>query len=148
MKALSVRQPWAWLILHGGKDIENREWGDRYPGLIDARKLVHQAHYDHGDRGWFMIHAGKGMTRAEYADAVGFVDAIDPECLITVPQFEDLPRGGVVGKAQLVNIVRESDSPWYFGEIGLVLKNPTPLPFKPLTGALGFFDVDYALEVA
>ena len=23
-KALSVRQPWAWAIIHGGKDIENR----------------------------------------------------------------------------------------------------------------------------
>lgn len=25
MKAISVRQPWAWLIIHGGKDIENRD---------------------------------------------------------------------------------------------------------------------------
>ena len=22
--ALSVRQPWAWAIIHGGKDVENR----------------------------------------------------------------------------------------------------------------------------
>ena len=26
MKALSIRQPWAWAILHAGKDIENRDW--------------------------------------------------------------------------------------------------------------------------
>lgn len=24
--ALSVRQPWAWAIIHAGKDIENRTW--------------------------------------------------------------------------------------------------------------------------
>jgi hypothetical protein len=24
MRALTVRQPWAWAIVHGGKDIENR----------------------------------------------------------------------------------------------------------------------------
>jgi len=24
MYALSIRQPWAWLIVHGWKDIENR----------------------------------------------------------------------------------------------------------------------------
>jgi hypothetical protein len=46
MKALSIRQPWAWLILNAGKDIENRDWLTRF-------------------RGPFLIHASKGMTRAE-----------------------------------------------------------------------------------
>jgi hypothetical protein len=45
--ALSIRQPWAWLILHAGKDIENRDWPTKY-------------------RGPFLIHASKGMTRDEY----------------------------------------------------------------------------------
>jgi hypothetical protein len=26
MKVLVVRQPWAWLIVNGFKDIENRSW--------------------------------------------------------------------------------------------------------------------------
>lgn len=26
MIALSIRQPWAWLIINAGKDIENRDW--------------------------------------------------------------------------------------------------------------------------
>ena len=40
MKALSVRQPWAWAIIHAGKDVENRTWGTRYHGplLIHASK--------------------------------------------------------------------------------------------------------------
>ena len=31
--AISVRQPWAWAIVHGGKDIENRDWKASNPGL-------------------------------------------------------------------------------------------------------------------
>ena len=26
MKALSLRQPFAWAVIHGGKDVENRSW--------------------------------------------------------------------------------------------------------------------------
>ena len=39
MKALSIRQPWAWLILHGGKDIENRTWATKLRGRV----LIHAA---------------------------------------------------------------------------------------------------------
>ena len=30
--ALSIRQPWAWLIVNGYKDIENRDWKTHYRG--------------------------------------------------------------------------------------------------------------------
>lgn len=45
--ALSVRQPWAWLILHAGKDIENRTWRTRYRGplLIHASKAIDTVAY-------------------------------------------------------------------------------------------------------
>ena len=33
LRALSVRQPWAWAICHG-KDVENRSRGTRYRGLL------------------------------------------------------------------------------------------------------------------
>ena len=32
VSCLSVRQPWAWLIVHGYKDIENRTWPTRHRG--------------------------------------------------------------------------------------------------------------------
>lgn len=113
MKALSIRQPWAWLILHGGKDIENRCWPTRF-------------------RGCFLIHAAKGMTRAEYEDV---------EDLSCLPPFEALQRGGIVGTVEIVDCVRESPSEWFCGPFGFVLRNPQPLPFRPLKGALGFFEV-------
>lgn len=34
MKALTVKQPWAWGIAHGGKTVENRSWPTRHTGLL------------------------------------------------------------------------------------------------------------------
>jgi len=110
MKALSIRQPWAWLILHAGKDIENRGWPTSF-------------------RGRFLIHASKGMTRAEY------------ELAIKLPYFSELERGGIVGEAEIVDCVTDSDSLWFSGIFGFVLRNAKPLPFRPLRGMLGFFEV-------
>jgi|ERR1700758_4475866 hypothetical protein len=34
MKVIVIRQPWAWLIVNGFKDIENRSWRTRYRGPL------------------------------------------------------------------------------------------------------------------
>jgi len=34
MKVLTVRQPWAWAIVHGGKVVENRTWLTSYRGPV------------------------------------------------------------------------------------------------------------------
>lgn len=125
MRALSIRQPWAWLILHAGKDIENRQW---------------PAHY----RGELLVHAAKGMTGDEYWEARAFV-AGQPELmqlLHTIPPMGALERGGIVGRVELVDCVRASTSPWFVGEYGFALRDPQPLPFRPLRGELGFFRVE------
>ena len=63
MKALSIKQPWAWLIIHGGKDIENRSWHTKL-------------------RGRFLVHASKGMTKfamddLERGGIIGSVELVD-----------------------------------------------------------------------
>jgi hypothetical protein len=126
MKALSIRQPWAWAIIYAGKDIENRTWATTYRGPV-------------------LIHASKGMTRREYEDCLAGLHHIGlthpfPTGL-TLPTFEELPRGGIIGKARIVDCVRSSPSPWFFGPYGFALADVEPLPFRPLTGALGFFHV-------
>lgn len=119
MIALSIRQPWAWLILHAGKDIENRDWATKF-------------------RGRFLIHAGKGMTRDEYASACDFA----AQCGVSnIPAADLLQRGGIVGSVELVDCVEQSDSPWFMGEQGFVLRDPKPLQFVPWKGQLSFFDV-------
>ncbi|MDQ0124649.1 hypothetical protein J2W17_003603 [Pseudomonas lini] len=123
MKALSIRQPWAWLIVHGWKDVENRSW--------------HTKH-----RGRFLVHAAQGMTRAEYQDAVMFVASFGPtDLLVDFAPFEELQRGGIVGSVELVDSVDTSESPWYMGEKAFLLVDPKPLPFVPLKGRLNFFEV-------
>ena len=134
MLALSIRQPWSSLILKVGKDIENRCWPTKYRGRI-------------------LIHAAKGMTRAEHDHAIAFaVPAIeaDPRNAGAAKQitlrelgfeFEALPRGGIVGSVEIVDCVTDSKSPWFMGEFGFVLRDPKPLPFTPWRGQLGFFDV-------
>lgn len=124
MKALSIRQPWAWLIIHGGKDIENRDWRPRF-------------------RGRFLVHAAKGCTRAEYEDACDTVAQINrvTGSRIQIPPLAELQRGGVMGSVEAVDTVHESSSPWFFGAWGIVLRDPQPLPFRPYKGQLQFFDV-------
>lgn len=121
MMTLSIRQPWAWLILNAGKDIENRDWRtDR--------------------RGRFLIHAGKGMTRDEYESGESML-WLDPG--VQLPPFEALERGGIVGSVELVDCVTDSESEWFFGKYGFVLREPKILPFMPYRGQLGFFEVPY-----
>lgn len=134
MRTLSIRQPWAWLILRPDltgaeraawlnspecKNIENREWATR-------------------NRGPVLIHAGKVMTRRYYEDVA--VDVMNLFAL-KLPAFEDLERGGVVGVATITDCVEHSPSPWFQGPFGFVLHDPRPLPFHACNGMLGFFDV-------
>jgi len=114
---LSIRQPWAWLIIHAGKDIENCTWRTNF-------------------RGEFLIQAAKGMTRKEYDVACTYTKAIKP---ISMPCFEDLERGGIVGRATIINCVDKHKSPWFFGPYGFVLADISPLPFMPITSGSGFF---------
>lgn len=72
------------------------------------------------------------------------MEAVGPEYRgrgIVFPGWKYMQRGGVVGEAELVDCVRESESPWFVGEYGFVLRNVKPLPFTPCAGALGFFRV-------
>lgn len=47
-----------------------------------------------------------------------------------------LPRGGVVGIVDLVDLVTQSDDEWFSGPVGLVLENARRLPFCPWPGSL------------
>jgi hypothetical protein len=120
--ALSVRQPWAWAIVCAGKDIENRSWQAVNHGLRQ--------------RGVVCIHAAKGMTRDEYESARDFMATLG----VTCPPPADLRRGGIIGCVEVVDVVSESESPWFFGPRGLVLRNAEIWTFIPAVGALGYFE--------
>jgi hypothetical protein len=122
MYALSIKQPWAWLIACGLKNIENRDWPTNF-------------------RGKFYIHASKSMTRADYDACRIFVDGLTLPQPVQLPAPGDLYRGYILGTAELTDCVRAHPSPWFCGEYGFVLQNGKSIPPISYKGALGFFKV-------
>jgi len=132
-KALSVRQPWSWLIVNGWKPVENRSRRTNIRGRI----LIHAAlKFDHEGEEW---------VRSRF-----------PE--IPLPgkpgrwSCSDWQLGGVVGEADLRGCITQGrmfadsaafighhTSPWFTGPFGYVLANARPLPVIPCRGMLGFF---------
>jgi hypothetical protein len=125
MRALSIRQPWAWLVVSGLKDIENRSWATHFRGRV-------------------LVHASKGMTRAEYDECARFAR----ETGIIIPLAADLKRGGVIGSVDIVDCVARSDSRWFSGIWGFVLRDAAEWDFQPCVGKLGFFEIRNRSAVA
>lgn len=132
MKALSIKQPWAWAILNAGKDVENRDWMTKFRGTV-------------------AIHTSQRMSVEEWQEYVFLSREVcnyssnDPEKLL--PNDTDLFRGAILGTVEIVDCVEFSDSPWFFGEFGFVLQNPKKL-VEPIycKGALGFWEVSKEIE--
>lgn len=119
--ALSVRQPWAWAIIHGGKVIENRSLGAIRAGNMTT--------------GTICIHAASGMKEDEYRYGLWRLERHGVRC----PRPDALPRGAIIGTVEVTDIVTESDSEWFGGQAGLVLQDPKPIDPIPAKGALGYF---------
>lgn len=120
-EALSIRQPWAWLILKGYKDIENRNWFTKKRGRI-------------------FIHASLQFDYAGHAE----VQKRFPHIKMPAPAF--FAVGGIVGEVTIKDCVNRSTSPWFFGKYGFVLENAKELPLTPCKGKLGFFDVSAVIQ--
>jgi hypothetical protein len=131
--ALSVRQPSAWAIIHGGKVIENRSLGSIRAGKMDCRRIA--------------IHAAVGLTEKEYRWSLHKLQELGVSC----PLPADLPRSAIIGSVDVVDIVSASNSPWFSsrpGNHGLVLENPVPCEPIPAKGTLGYFEWEPSGELA
>jgi hypothetical protein len=109
VKILSIRQPWASLIVSGAKDVENRTWPTRYRGRI-------------------LVHA------SQRADDI-CSDDIERRFGLSLPA--ELPLGGIVGMTEIVDCVKSHASKWYARDHwAFVLANSRQLPFVKWKGAL------------
>ena len=117
MKYISIKQPWAWLIVSGQKDIENRDWPTRFRGQI-------------------ALHAGK------HVPAEIDLLLIEARFGVKIPR-EELKFGGVVGVAEISDCVRHHDSQWFSGEYGFVIKNARPVTFVPWKGNTGIQNLPF-----
>jgi hypothetical protein len=122
MKALSIHQPWAWAILHAGKDIENRTWPTRYRGPLLIHASKNRATYvSEAKRDWLKVYGVK------------------------LPKWEELACGAVIGVVELVDCLFASEvesTPWVEGPVCWVLANPRAFPVAvALRGMQGLFSV-------
>lgn len=93
MKALSVKQPWASLIVEGIKDIENRTW--KCPEKYIGQRVL--------------IHAGLDKN------AVDKISIIDGELAREIwfkINDNKLPLGAIIGSVQIVDCVINHPSIW------------------------------------
>lgn len=72
MKALSIRQPWAWLIANGHKDIENRTSHTNFRGDF----LIHASKKFEGKFG-FLIKDAKSLPAIPCKGRLGFFEVED-----------------------------------------------------------------------
>jgi len=121
LPAISIRQPWAWAILHAGKDVENRSWP--LPKKYIAREIL--------------IHVGKQIDKEA---VINFL-----EYGLEVPR--QLCTGGIVG-ALMFSGFPSTENTWAETHaFHWHILQTRPLPFFPCRGRLGFFEVDYPHEV-
>ena len=125
--AISIKQPWAYAIMHLGKDVENRTWDL-------PRKFIGKT---------VLIHAGKKIDKA----GLDYLDQFTVRGGLFTPK--DISLGGIVGALTFsAHIIPGPRSSW--AEPGLHwwrISSSRPLPFFPCKGSLGFFEVDYPHEV-
>jgi len=110
MKVISIRQPWADAIIHGGKDIENRNWATKFRGRI-------------------LIHASKKVDYNAPDDLL--LDFLKPGRMVV---------GGMIGSVTITDCVEKSKSKWFDGPYGFVLKDPEPMKLYPCNGQLGIWE--------
>lgn len=110
MKALTIKQPWASLIVHGIKDIENRTWRTDYRGplLIHASKTIYGGNL-------------KGFLNKEQLEAVGEgYDEVVREQLTHV--------GAIIGRVDIVDCVVDHESVWAEHDEDFLNEVAPPLP--------------------
>ena len=127
LPCLSIRQPYAWLIVNGIKPVENRTWPTRFRGRI-------------------LIHASANYPKRDYDDDHADYDGRWRG--LQYPEREEMV-GGIVGSATIVDCVQDHPSEWWIGPWGFVLEKPRAFDkIIPYKGALGIFNVPASVIAA
>ncbi len=101
MKAITIKQPWAGLIMSGMKNIENRTWATQHRGKI-------------------LIHSSKTLNYAEEKRAEDFIvrEILTKEEQKTLNNDDGRIRrlckhyGVIIGEVEIVDCVKNHSSNW------------------------------------
>jgi hypothetical protein len=139
VKTLSVRQPWAWLLVQGIKTVENRTWRTNYRGplLIHAGGRLDLDWREEIDR---LAHP---RWRVFWRPNAYWREVLERLADCPVEDEAAFPRGGSVGSVTLGDIVTASDDPWFTGPFGWVVQEARPLVYHACRGQLGLFEMAY-----
>ena len=104
MKAITVRQPWAWAIMHAGKDVENRSrnivGSYRGPLVIHAGLAPFEKH-NAASIAHRQAHGSEVPTELHFGAALGVVTLTDShtDLVLTNPRpfAEPIPYRGALG---------------------------------------------------
>ncbi len=143
MKAISIRQPWAYLIASGIKDIENRTWKcpEKY---IGTRVLIHAS--------------AKTLDWDKLINYMTYIGALDHFTYKwTRKWLEGLQTGAIIGSVEIVECVLNHSSIWAEKTAlpeqldnkciwNWVLANPILFdePILNVKGKLGFWDYEFS----
>lgn len=143
MKAISIRQPWAWAILNAGKRVENRDWrGCSYRGPV-------------------LLHAAKTMVLRDFDEAVeDILDAakLDDDAISSLAFTRNIETirwrpapglhlGGIVGRARIVDVYDQRNAAGHRMKLGVCVGcgYREPSTEELLAGAdAGLFDCPHA----
>ena len=125
MKAITIKQPWASLIVHGIKNIENRSWQTNFRGRV----LIHSS--------------GKPLNYDNFYDSI-----LTNEQLLALPENKEWKdfsfcTGSIIGSIEIVDCVQNHSSIWAEKEVyNWVLANPILFesPIENVKGRLSFWD--------
>ena len=87
-RALTLWQPWAWLVAAGHKPIENRPRGFSHKSF----------------RGDFWIHAGREAWKEQWFIVRGMCDELLVAAFV-LPDLGELTFGAIIGRATITDIV-------------------------------------------
>lgn len=130
MKAITIKQPWASLIVAGIKDIENRTWKTSFRGRV----LIHAA----------KTPVKEGLMALNNLQLFALMNRANWE-----QEFSNVPNGAIIGSVEIVDCVKDHSSRW--AEKGVwnwVLANPIMFnePIMDVKGKLSFWDYPYGEE--
>jgi len=140
MRALTIKQPWAWAIAHGSKRIENRSWPTAYRGEI----AIHAG----ARSGWDHVAEDSPLLRQEWR-RLGHLAAhlernsewIDFGAVIAVARIADC-HDGALEQGECSDWANRWDFHWVLAQVR-PLTDPVPC-----RGALGLWRLPGDVEAA
>ncbi len=138
-RVLSLHAPWAWAVLHAGKNIENRALS--FPRSFLGEFWLHASLWP-GTRKP-LSEAKKNQLIDEWCSMIWQSNKHRSAFPVTTFGELDALRGCIVGRVTLTSYTESSASPWFVaGSCGLELRAPKALRVPvPAVGAQGWWFV-------